>query len=194
MGEDIHHKVYLYSKVEKKYIDALQLKEHTTVGFEYMFPTIWEGRNYDIFSIIAGSGRSSYDILPSANFGFPDFFEGTTINEYLKRFKGSYYGYVWYYITDMHRDILKYMLRLYDPLVYYENEQYEFDSFKSNEEDRRYWVEETMPIIHLLNEIDMSLEKYFRLKVDDDSGYFGGKNVNDLIDIDKTIVLFWLDN
>lgn len=194
MGEDIHHKVYLYSKVEKKYIDALQLKEHTTVGFEYMFPTIWEGRNYDIFSIIAGSSRSCYDILPSANFGLPGFFEGTTINEYLKRFKGSYYGYVWYYITDMYKDISKYMLRLYDPFVYYENEQCEFDSFKNNVEDRKYWVVETMPLIHLLNEINLNLEKYFRLKEEDETGYFNGKDVGDLVDIDKTIVLFWLDN
>lgn len=67
MGEDIHSKILIYSKVEHKYIDGLSL---TTYPEYSCFAPMFDGRNYQFFSLF-GSQRGDMHELKYGHYGIP---------------------------------------------------------------------------------------------------------------------------
>jgi len=112
MGEDIHSKILIHSKVEKKYIDGLSLT--TCPDYSYFKP-LYDGRNYDLFSVF-GSRRSDFPELSHGNYGIPEFCP-KTYKAYLK--DSHYYGYVWWKIGDFKRALSKYIKMMQDPAKFY---------------------------------------------------------------------------
>ena len=113
MGEDIHCKTLVYSKVEKKYIDGLSL---STCPEYSPFRPLYQGRNYDLFSIF-GSRRSDYPELQHGEYGLPDFVP-QTYKQYLE--DTSYYGYVWWRLPKFKKALDEYQEMLSDPEKFYE--------------------------------------------------------------------------
>ena len=72
-----------------------------------------------MFSLF-GSGRGDYEILPSAKYGMPEFLKNTDFDEYCKA--AGFYGFVWFTIPELARDIEDFIARLSDPLKYLEKD------------------------------------------------------------------------
>lgn len=193
MGEDIHNKIYLYSKVEKKYIDALQLHEHSPFDFEDMFPPIFSDRCYDVFKILCGSIRSDMMELKCGTDGIPKFLEGTTFKKYLDIIGNDFYMFKYYKFNELRRGLKEYVKWMNDPVLYYEqmeDSEDDIDLLKNNEDYLKEVKEDFEGISYVLNEIVENIDIYlgYRKTKDED---LNGK-LKDIIDFNKSIVLFWL--
>ena len=180
MGEDIHIKTLVYSKVEKKYIDALSL---TTSPQYSEFKSFFEGRYYDLFSLF-GSHRSDYKELNRANYGIPDFLNDT-YKAYLEDM--SYYGFKWFYIDDLMKSVSEYIEKLKDPLKYFTEDDYQFEAVQSGEFMVDLWKHEVDPLIITLQKIQQRLK---RIR-DVTESY---KWLSNLIDSSKTVFLIYFDS
>lgn len=115
MGEDIHISTYVKSKVENKYINAMNL---TTCPQYFEFKPFFEGRYYDLFALF-GSQRSDMKPLEGANYGIPDFVNPT----YRKHLEDMhYYGFIWFNIVDLKNSIEKYLHELTDVMLYFDGD------------------------------------------------------------------------
>lgn len=125
MGEDIHFRMFLKRQKDGKYINAHDVCEWNPEHTSFSEP--FSGRNYDIFSLF-GSGRGNYEILPSVNYGMPDFLIETDFDEYCKNC--GFYGFVWFKIHDLKKDLDEFIEKLKDPLKYYDPDSEEYFEWK----------------------------------------------------------------
>ena len=143
MGEDIHAKTLIYSKIEKKYIDGLSL---TTCPEYSSFGPIYEGRNYDLFSVF-GSQRSDYPDLDKASYGIPDFLP-ETYKAYLK--EQDYYGFIWWKIDDFKTAIEEYLHRMQDPKKFYAEDDWRLEQIEDGTFDLKAYDQEVTGVYKTL--------------------------------------------
>lgn len=113
MGEDIHFRAYLKRRKDGRYVNAHEICEWDSSDSVFAEP--FHGRNYDVFSLF-GSSRGNYHILPSAKFGLPDFLVGQDLDDYCK--ECGFYGFVWFNVMDLERDLADFVEKLRDPVKY----------------------------------------------------------------------------
>lgn len=198
MGEDIHFRVLVKSKKTGGYINAHDIcewnPEHST------FQELVIGRNYDLFSLF-GSRRGNYKELQYANYGMPDFLRESVFDQYCEKL--GLYGFIWWKLPYLKKAVAEYIESLKDPLKYLDEDSDEWQDLsdlasqgvKSSEQlaslAKSYasWTYDNKHMIDMLEEISSKLDMYDSLK--GQNGHFG---LDDIIDVDETVFLFFFDN
>ena len=197
MGEDIHFRVMLKTRNGGQYVNAHDVCDWNP---EYShFKQFFDGRNYDVFSLF-GSNRGNYPELPYANYGLPDFMQGTVFDEYCLAY--GFYGFVWWKLPDMRRAVDEYLKQIYNPLLFYEGigddenaleewsgmlEKAQGEGVDSVFAVYREWLHENEIVIKTLENTRKTLRDYDGLKLAE-SPY------SNIIDVDETVFLVFFDN
>jgi len=96
MGCDIHQKTFIWSTLERTYIDSsLLVEDNAWPGAAYFNPIV-DGRNYFMFGVLAGVRSSEHEIMSRHN-GIPPFMNKTAAEWLL----ASYHSFVWYFLDEL---------------------------------------------------------------------------------------------
>ena len=201
MGEDMHCKWYIKSKVGEKagkYISAMEVMPTFDTSESNDFQDVFSFRSYPFFSMM-GSSRSDWRMLENVNEGFPEWHavEFPTENAMLKLKCHNYYRYGWMTFKDFRKALQDRIVELGDVNLYYRNDPS---------------VDISEPILDLLQNYSKSDEaKSFVKNFDEEAGHlidickeiiekldkiaenYGDQDFRPLFDIEDSIMLFWFD-
>jgi len=199
MGADIHMKTYVWSKIENKYIDAYSLCDNLDIMMrEFLtgsFPELVGDRHYDLFNLFGYHRGNSFKELDCLNYGIPDFVKETTFGKILE---SGYFGFCWCGINELKKELVEYKDYDTDPEKFLDHDSDIYLDWKEdpNSNQMKAFISEILEESEYLNkEIDKILEKlsfYDKIRIKDDYSY--ESQLGELIDVDKTIFLFWFDN
>jgi len=174
MGEDIHFKSAVYSKVENKYMTPCQACGDDSYS---IIKPLFDGRSYDFFSIF-GSHRGNYPEMQGLNYGIPDEIrkDMPTFAKYLD--DSSFYGYCWITKANLEIELKAYIDKLKNPGMFLVDDEVDESIFTLPE-----WKDETTAMITTITDIIKYLSEMNYYKED----------YGDLLDFDKTIFLIYFD-
>lgn len=191
MGEDIHCKAYVKSKIVNRYVQSSELIVDQSFE-DSTFLDLVPLRSYKLFSCF-GSHRADYKMLSCLHDGMPVFIKELFPTEYANLIDNdwNFYGFCWTTIRELKSSIKEYIEKLKDPALYYdgEDDDYERESLSDIEENKEYreaWKEDadvlTVQLTEILHKIDSMTELYQEY------------GMEKLFDIDDVVYMFWFDN
>ena len=206
MGEDIHTKAYIKSKVGNaagKYVSAMSVMPSFVTSRSEDFCDLFNYRSAAVFSLF-GSTKGEWAKIPQLNAGLPDWMmqDCPTDVAYLKMPTKNYYGFTWITLGDMKNALAEYRDALSDIRKYFkkfeDNEAYEplrelldgignggsigsdgksyVVSWKSNAEQ----ISEKLQLLY--DQIVGLIDKY------------GTKEYRKLFDIEDAVFIYWFDS
>ena len=202
MGEDIHMKWYIKSKVGSKagkYVSAMEVMSNFDTSDKYDFGNLFDFRSYDFFSML-GSRRSDWREFKYLNQGFPEWFatEFPTERAMLKMKGNNYYSFSWITFNDFVVALKDRMRQLSDVKTYY-SEAPDADSYSRDLLellDRDPNSDEAQNFVRRFNEesknlIEICKETLKRLAQINE--YYSDEEFQSIFDINETVILFWFD-
>lgn len=201
MGEDIHTKMYIKSKVGNsagRYVSAMSVMPSFVTSRSEDFCDLFNYRSADVFSLF-GSTKGEWAKIPQLNSGFPDWLmqDCPTDAAYLKMPSKNYYGFNWITLRDLKTALIEYRDALTDIRKYY----------KKFEEPEAY-----EPLKQLLDgnvgsdgksfiyswrstaeQISEKLELLYK-QVAELSEKYGTEEYRALFDIEDTVFIYWFDS
>ncbi len=175
MGQDIHSVIYVWSKIENKYVNAME-----TDSIDYTrYKPIFDGRNYDFFSLF-GSKRSNYPELDRLKYGIPDFVS-PTMRKFLE--DSDWHTITWIIASDLKASLIAYKNKLKNPA----NFILEDEDFTSLPKDQ------AMKIIDSWDEETENMAKFIQETIDYVTELIED-GPSDLIIPEKTVFITFFDN
>ena len=123
MGEDIHTKAYIKSKVGSaagRYVSAMTVMPTFIANKTEDFCDVFNYRSKAVFSLF-GSTQGEWAKIPQLNDGFPDWLmqDCPTDAAFLKMPCKNYYGFTWIKLSDLKLALIEYRDALSDIRKYY---------------------------------------------------------------------------
>lgn len=200
MGEDIHCKLYIKSKVGDKagkYVSAMEVLPTFDTADDSDFKNLFDFRSYDFFSML-GSSRSNWRMLDGIHDGFPEWHAADfpTENAMLKLKGTNYYRFGWTTFRELNLALKDRMRQLSDVHTYY-SEDPDKDTAQSileivdddNSSESKNFVKQfnrdASSLSSLCAEILEQMSKIYDT--------YNDEEWRALFDVDDTVVLFWFD-
>lgn len=191
MGEDIHQKTYVKSKIAGKYISSAELaysqnSEHS--AFQELIPD----RFYNLYSCF-GSRRADWKELGNIHYGMPDWFTETfpTESRMHDRMGSSWYGHCWFTHSELKSALAEYIEKLKSPDRYFDSEDDDIELEQLNDPETsdafvKSWLEDAELLAQYMQKILDRLSEADSLAAED--------GMSDIFDADDIVYMFWFDS
>jgi len=195
MGCDIHQKTWIYSKLDRKYLDIHEVDEYDS----YVFPPLFTGRYYDFFNLFGVRGnRLQIPDRYISGFGCPEF-----ASKIFKKMWDTcpYHSGCWFYPKDLDDaladriEILEGMKTKYInlkkkyPKRWYEHwdDSVDCDSDEYGNDDYIWYDPDDQHLLDTIKEVKGKLKNY--LQSDIECNWF-----LKYLDPAKTVICFYFDS
>lgn len=188
MGEDIHQKNFIKSKITKKYTSWTDV-DFGIEGNE-MFPVLMDYRSYVVFSVF-GSSRGDFYPMSDSEIYLSDLKDDMPTEYALHQQHGlNWYRYSIFTFKDLREKIKKYIWKLKNPLRYFPKDTDEYLDAKDGTFKKYHpcWKEDSECVSSALSEMLVKLDKAEKF-------YNEYKDVvGPLFDINESLYMFWFDS
>ncbi len=173
MGCDIHQMTFLWSRSIRRYVAPGEVCSYAD---NY---TIVGDRHYDLFGLFGNEVRSRYPSLDSLNFGRPQSLPRTTKLAF-KHYGQDYHTFSWILLPDLKLAIDRYLEKLKNPARFLVEDP---DVFTESVFDLPEWKEDNTCLITAVK------------KISDKLGWMiEDRDFDKVVDVDKTMFMFFFDN